>query len=214
MTNADLQQRFCTLWERCSGESAPSTQVWTLLSEHYREPHRFYHNLQHLRHCLSQLDAAREQIAELDATEMAIWFHDVIYEYGARDNEEKSADLFQAMAGDNMSGSFVERVYDFIIATQHRGAAEDEGVAFVVDIDLSGFGLPWKGYLADSDALRKEAPHIGDEEYYRGKLRFFAELQAWPSLFQTDYFRERLEQRARENIQRYSRDLRARGFAH
>jgi predicted metal-dependent HD superfamily phosphohydrolase len=103
-------------------------------------------------------------------------------------------------------------VSEFIIATKHTGAAADLGIAYLVDIDLSGFGLPWEGYLADSNALRKEAPEVSDEQYYRGKLRFLTELQTWDSLFQTDFFRERLEANAQANITRYSGDLRAKGF--
>ena len=111
-----------------------------------------------------------------------------------------------------MPAQFVDRVCQFIIATQHTGAALDAETAFVVDIDLSGFGLPWAGYLADSDALRLEAQGVGDEQYYQGKLRFLGELQRWPSLFQTPFFRDRLERTAQENITRYTTDLRKQGF--
>ena len=143
---------------------------------------------------------------------MAIWFHDVIYRYGAKDNETLSAQAFRDLAGPHMPAGFIDRVGEFIIATQHTGCARDSGEAFMVDIDLSGFGLPWEGYLADSNALREEAPDIGDSQYYAGKLRFLDGLLGWKSLYQTDYFRDRLEQKARENIKRYTADLRARGF--
>ena len=103
---------------------------------------------------------------------MAIWFHDVIYHYGARDNEILSAAFFREVAGPQMPERFKDRVCEFIIATQHTGAAQDAAIAFVVDIDLSGFGLPWDAYLADSNALRLEADCIGEQQYYQGKLRF------------------------------------------
>ena len=79
----------------------------------------------------------------------------------------------------------------------------------MVDIDLSGFGLPWDGYYADSMALREEAPDISDEQYYSGKLRFLDALVSWEAIFQTEYFRQRLEERARENIARFTADLRS-----
>jgi predicted metal-dependent HD superfamily phosphohydrolase len=205
-----LAKRFCDLWQACGGSDR--NRVWQDLKRHYQEAHRFYHTLGHLEHCLRELDAAKDLIKDLSATELAIWFHDVIYHYGAKDNEILSAAYFRNLAEVTMPAQFVDRVCQFIIATQHTGAALDAETAFVVDIDLSGFGLPWAGYLADSDALRLEAQGVGDEQYYQGKLRFLGELQRWPSLFQTPFFRDRLERTAQENITRYTTDLRKQGF--
>ncbi len=212
LDDSQLADRFRATWRRCSGGQAQPEPVWEMLRQHYREPHRHYHTLSHLAHCLRELELAGTAVAEMEATEMAIWFHDVIYRYGAKDNETLSAQAFRDLAGPHMPGGFIDRVCEFIIATQHTGSARDNGEAFMVDIDLSGFGLPWEGYLADSNALREEAPDIADSQYYAGKLRFLDGLLGWQRLFQTDYFLDRLEQRARENIRRYSADLRARGF--
>jgi len=206
-----LASRFCELWVRSAGADVAS--VWAELRQHYQESHRHYHNLNHLAHCLDALDNARAQIQEPGAVEMAIWFHDVIYQYGAKDNEALSAALFRELAAATMSVDFIDRVCDLILATRHVGVAADTETAFMVDIDLSGFGLPWEGYLADSMALRKEAPDSSDEQYYEGKLRFLNELLAWPRIFQTDYFNKLLEDRARANISRFIRDLRSKGFA-
>jgi predicted metal-dependent HD superfamily phosphohydrolase len=210
MDESYLAQRFRDLWQDCGG--AEPGQVWQKLQQHYQEPHRYYHTLAHLAHCLNELDQAKDHIPELEATEMAIWFHDIVYVYGARDNEVLSADYFSELATPTMPAPFIDRVCEFIRATQHTGAASDSAVAFVVDIDLSGFGLPWEDYLADSDALRLEAGDVNDEQYYEGKLRFLGELQRWPSLFQTEYFRNRLEARAQANIARYTADLLTREF--
>ena len=166
----------------------------------------------HLAHCLGELDIAKDHITEFRATEMALWFHDVIYHYGARDNEILSAAYFRDVAGSSMPVDYVDRVCEFIIATQHIGAARDASIAFVVDIDLSGFGLPWEGYRADSNALRLEAKNITDDKYYSRELRFLGELQKWPSLYQSAFFRGRLEDRAQSNIARYTGSLRDQGF--
>jgi predicted metal-dependent HD superfamily phosphohydrolase len=205
-----LAERFCAQWQACAGINAD--QVWRRLHAHYQEPHRHYHTLAHIAHCLGQLDLARDHVAEFSATEMAIWFHDIIYHYGARDNEILSVAYFRGLADATMSPRFIDRVSEFIIATQHAGAASDSAIAFVVDIDLSGFGLPWEDYLADSNALRCEADGVADEQYYQGKLRFLSELQRWPCLYQSPFFRQRLEAIAQANIARYTADLRRQGF--
>lgn len=205
-----LAERFCQLWADCGGSD--SQGLWQKVRDHYQEPHRHYHTLRHLAQCLQELDLARDHVAEFQATEMAIWFHDVIYVYGARDNEARSADYLREVAGESLPAEFVERVCEFIIATRHTGSAQDEAVALLVDIDLSGFGLLWEDYLVDSDALRLEAAGVGDEQYYEGKLRFLDELQRWPSLYQSPYFRDRLEARAQSNIARYIGELRQQGY--
>lgn len=205
-----LEERFCDLWRGCAGTNAD--QVWQKLRSHYQESHRHYHTLAHIAHCLGELDIARDHVAEFSATEMAIWFHDIIYHYGARDNEILSVAYFKDLAEPAMSAHFIDRVSEFIIATQHCGAAGDAAIAFVVDIDLSGFGLPWEEYLADSTALRYEAGDVSDEQYYQGKLRFLSELQRCPSLYQSPFFKLRLEATAQSNIARYTADLRKQGF--
>ncbi len=205
-----LAERFCDLWKNCGGKDPEG--LWDTLRDHYQERHRHYHTLGHLAQCLRELDGAGEHVREAEATELAIWFHDVIYVYGARDNESRSADFFSEAAGGALPQELVDRVVVFIMATRHTGSAQDEAEALLVDIDLSGFGLPWKDYLADSDALRLEAEDVGDAQYYEGKLRFLDELQRWPSLYQSSYFRERLEQRAQSNITRYTTELRRQGY--
>jgi predicted metal-dependent HD superfamily phosphohydrolase len=205
-----LEERFCDLWRSCSGIN--TEQVWQKLRSHYQEPHRHYHTLEHIAHCLGQLDLASDHVDEFSATEMAIWFHDIIYHYGAKDNEILSVAYFKEVAGVAMSAHFIDRVSEFIIATQHTGAAGDSAIAYMVDIDLSGFGLPWDEYLADSLSLRYEAEGVNEEQYYMGKLRFLTELQRWPSLYQSPFFQNRLEASAQSNITRYINDIRQQGF--
>ena len=212
MDENQLAERFTKIWLRYAGAQAQPAPIWDMIKRHYGEPHRFYHTLNHLNQCLGELDTARDIVEEFDATEMSIWFHDIIYQYGAKDNESLSAHTFRDLAAPHMPADFVARVCEFILATKHTGNAQDIGEAYMVDIDLSGFGLPWEGYLADSNALRKEAPNVSDAQYYSGKLRFLDALLSWKKLFQTDDFNDRLESRARENIKRYSTDLRAQGF--
>ena len=207
-----LAERFIQLWRSCSDNTSDGKEVWEALFTHYSEPHRFYHNLGHLQQCLREMDEANSHIKEPEATELAIWFHDIIYRYGARNNEELSARTFRDAARGCMRSDLVKRVSELIIATKHTGEAEDEATAYLVDIDLSGFGLPWEGYLADSNALRQEAPKVSDHQYYQGKLRFLSELTSWDRIFQTDYFNQQLESRARENIARYVGQIKEQGL--
>jgi signal-transduction protein with cAMP-binding, CBS, and nucleotidyltransferase domain len=44
--------------------------------------------------CLAQLDLAKHLLKDADAVEMALWFHDLIYDPCAPDKESKSAERF------------------------------------------------------------------------------------------------------------------------
>jgi len=87
MTNL---QRWQTLWHRLGGPSNPEP-IFSNLQTRYSEPHRAYHNLEHIRDCLAQFDRARHLAVYPAELELALWLHDIIYDTHASDNEEKSA---------------------------------------------------------------------------------------------------------------------------
>jgi predicted metal-dependent HD superfamily phosphohydrolase len=149
---------------------------------------------------------------EPDAVEMAIWFHDVIYDAKATDNELKSAELFTELAGSDVSAEFNSKVRDLILVTIHRHLPKTRDEKFVVDIDLSSFGLPWDRFLKDSDAVRQEFPHLSDEEFYPTQKCFLNALTSRESFCFTDFFRDRHEDTARENISQYLDKLKQRGL--
>lgn len=59
----------------------------------YSEPHRHYHNFHHIADSLAEFDRARHLAREPLAVELAIWFHDTVYDTRAGNNEEQSAEL-------------------------------------------------------------------------------------------------------------------------
>ena len=193
------RRRFESLWSRCIGAGAGA--VFDELAALYGEPHRHYHTGAHIEHCLRQLDIAADRMDEPDAVEMAVWFHDAIYEIPPKDNEARSAELFAARAGERGSERFRSRVHQLIMATTHLDPPPrtlDE--SFMVDIDLSSFGRPWEEFLNDSRAVRAEMAHLSDAEFHPRQRRFLESLEARSRFCFTEFFRERHEHRARENI--------------
>jgi len=83
----------------------------------------------------------------------------------------------------------------------------------MVDIDLSGFGAPWDQFIESGARLREESSAISDEKYLVGQVLFLERLQRRRHFFATDYFRDRFEATARENLRRLLEELAQRGYA-
>jgi len=66
------------------------------LYEKYSEPGRFYHSAGHILYCLDQLDNYPSGTGDSDALELAIWYHDAVYDPRVSDgtNERLSARFF------------------------------------------------------------------------------------------------------------------------
>lgn len=198
--------RFQALWQRCLTEDAPdaSATIHQRLVDAYNESQRHYHTLDHIEHCLSIFDQCKSLATSPDALEIAIWFHDVIFTPGEPDNEARSADLYQELSTGVHSVKFRALVGRLIIATLHDGCSlDDSDAGYMVDIDLSSFGLPWEDFLRDGQHLREESAQLSDAEYYRRQGDFQARLFSRPRFYQTEFFCQRYEQQARDNLKRF-----------
>jgi len=196
--------RFAALWLRCAGgASAPeAVATHTRLCEGYRQPWRHYHSLAHIEHCLREFDATKADMAGPDEVELALWYHDAVYQPGDARNEQRSAELFAEDARGRLPAPLVAEVCALIMATTHLAPPTSAQARWVVDIDLSSFGLPWPGFLRDSRAVRAEMEMQNDALYLAAHGCFLRGLLARPRIFSTDYFHARCEQRARDNIMR------------
>lgn len=199
-------ERFQKLWQGCllPGADDHSQEIHQQLVNAYAEPQRHYHTIRHIEHCLSMFDECKSLINNPAAVELAIWFHDMVYVPGAKDNEARSAELYQRLAATAHSAELCQAVDNMIMATLHIDALiEDADTQYMVDIDLSSFGLPWEDFLRDSKNLRLENQAVKEAEHYRKAKEFQAALLARDRFFFSDFFHDRLEARARKNLKDY-----------
>ena len=191
----DLEERWLDF---CRHLGLEGTDQWLVLKSGYSEPERAYHNLGHIADCLAQLDALALPEPEATALEAAIWFHDLVYDTRAKDNEERSAEAALSFLRPT---TMAAEVAELIRATKHHNPAETGFAIILCDIDLSILGRDPQSYAGYAKAIRKEYGWVSDEDYASGRTAVLRNFLDRDHIFATSEFRIRYEQQARANLQ-------------
>ncbi|MCZ6681812.1 MAG: N-methyl-D-aspartate receptor NMDAR2C subunit [Planctomycetota bacterium] len=197
-----LWEKWCDLWTRlkCKGDSQ---EQYARLEVLYSEPNRSYHNLEHIEGCLDLLDEVRVECKNPEQVELAIWFHDAVYDARRADNEAQSALMAESVAVDaGLPPETASRVADLVLATRHDGIPADSDAQLLVDIDLAGLGRTFDQFKQTGALVRREFDWLDDETFYQNQAELFRRLLDRPSIFFTEYFRSRFERQARDNLQK------------
>ena len=198
----DLRGRFSTLARRAGATQDPAPLGDALLAA-WSEPARRYHDVRHLEACLSRLDEVQVHPATRDILEMALWFHDAVYDPRATDNEERSARwAAEALAGVGLPAAAASEVVRLVRLTREHGPASDEAGRLMCDIDLSILGYPVEAFDAYERDIRAEYAWVPEEAFRHGRRRILEGLLRRDPLFQTETFRRRFESSARANLRR------------
>ncbi len=202
------KQHWLRLWRRLGVYSYDKTvYAYMDLLEHYNEPHRKYHNLEHINHCLAEFSSVWLLTKEPSVLELAIWYHDAIYDIGASDNEERSADLVASvMRSFSLPEDLIKRVCDIIIATKHNEIPESIDAKLMLDIDISNIGSADK-FKETNRLVREEYSLTSDEVFKQGRSNILQSFLERPSVYLTKFFQEKYEKTARENILSSIKDL-------
>ncbi|MHB1163345.1 MAG: HD domain-containing protein [Minisyncoccota bacterium] len=204
-----LEQRWAALWQRLGARGDANT-VYNDLVARYSEPHRTYHTLEHIGHCLDEFEQVRYLTTNPDAVELALWYHDVIYDTKAKDCEERSAMLAvemvrRALLPDNLGQSII----NLITATKHTAAPTDTDVQLLVDIDLSILGQSKNKFDEYERQIRKEYEWVPKDVFVAGRSAILKSFINRPTIYSTQFFRHKYETQAQRNIARSLASLRA-----
>jgi predicted metal-dependent HD superfamily phosphohydrolase len=194
------------------------TSIWQKISEKYQIPlninteilkeiltaytakKRYYHNVTHIEHLLSQTQVFENQLKDSDTVYFAVLFHDIVYDATKNNNEERSAVLAKRMMQKaNIEVGKIQKVYDYILATKkHQPVPHDADLQFLLDIDLSILASEPAHYQEYVKQIRKEYSIYPDFMYKSGRKKA---MQSFLEREQIFYFYDQsYEQRARENI--------------
>jgi predicted metal-dependent HD superfamily phosphohydrolase len=191
------------------GRSAPRGLL-SELAARYAEPHRAYHTLQHLRECFVQLEPAGDLAEQLAEVQLAVWFHDAIYDTHAHDNEERSARWArEALVETGVGRDTAERVERLVLATKHNATPEGADARLLVDVDLSILGADSARFWEYERQIRDEYSWVPETTFRERRAQVLTSFLERPSIYSTPRFAARLERRARENLSRSLQQLAA-----
>jgi len=197
-----MQSCFVGLWHRLNARGDPRT-VFEQLVAAYSTPSRYYHSFSHLLDCLEQLHDARDGVVHPEQVEIAIWFHDAIYDPVASDNEEQSAAWArESLTAAAVEPTFVNRIAELILATQHKTIPTDRDAALMVDVDLSILGRQPDVFDNYDRQIRLEYDWVPEKEYCERRAQILKGFLSRPTIYRTDHFFARYEQPARKNLSR------------
>lgn len=198
-------------WQRLItrlGGNDPGERCLLELQTAYNEPHRYYHNVTHLRGCLKLLDALRAHFQRPDEAELALWFHDAIYRSRSTSNEADSAQWARRFVEESgMQTEVGARVAGIILASRHDTHGLRGDTALACDIDLAILGVPAEVYNDFEQRIRREYGWVDEAAYVEGRLQVLQRFLDRPSVYDSAVMRGLLEDGARSNLRRWVRRL-------
>lgn len=185
-------------WRRLGGD----------LLTRWSEPHRHYHDVEHLEDVLLALDHLGTMGEVIDpVTLLAAWFHDAVYTGRANADEHASADFaVQSLVTFGLSSPILQGVHAHIVATipaaelSNASDARSAGVAHLLDADLSIFGASPARYRRYAERVRAEYAHVPDTAFREGRSHILSRYLARPRIFRTAAAHTLWELTARHNL--------------
>lgn len=179
---------------------AQAELLYEILLQAYTEYQRHYHTLQHIVECLAAFHQVKAYLDDPTAVELAIWFHDVVYNPQAIDNEVQSAELMLKLCQNTFKQSVVEKAYQWIIATQKHQPSQEDDLNYLLDIDLAILGSSEARFLQYEQQIRLEYAWVEQELYEVKRAEVLQHFYLMQPLYQTEYFRAHLEESAKMNL--------------
>jgi predicted metal-dependent HD superfamily phosphohydrolase len=147
--------------------------------------------------------SVRDAAEHPEEIELALWFHDAIYDPRAADNERRSAEMAVAMLADtSVSRASIDRVASMILATTHATVSDDPDTRLCCDIDLAILGAVPARFDEYERQVREEYHWVPLVLYRHRRAALLSSFLARPQLYATAAVRERLESAARANLER------------
>ena len=179
----------------------------TGLRVRYAEPHRAYHTQAHIDAMLAGLQALGETVVHPSVVELAIWYHDAIYDPAGTDNEARSVALLRAELDGLAAPVLLAQAELLVRATADHSmpaalpATLEADAALFLDLDMAVLGADRPAYAAYECGIAAEyVPVHGLLPFRAGRARFLRTTMKRERLFLSEHFHRRYDAAARRNM--------------
>lgn len=194
-----IKEKFLNLIRKYSENEDYNLECWNEVENNYSVKSRHYHNLEHLKNMLSELDKIQSEVKDIDCLLFAIYYHDIIYKPNKSNNEYQSAITFKNRI-DKTSFDKLNECMSQIEATKEHKISDNYDTNILLDLDLSILGKSSKEYKTYSENIRKEYQIYPDFMYRKGRKKVLKNILELNFIYKTDYFKQLYENQARENL--------------
>jgi predicted metal-dependent HD superfamily phosphohydrolase len=196
-----MKARWENLWQKLAAPRIPYEALDELLRA-YSSPGRYYHNLAHVEDCLSVFDRASSLALHPQEVELAIWFHDAVYDTRRSDNEQKSAEwAVEVIRHAGLGERIANRVASSILSTRHDEDAAGTDARLLADVDLSILGRDREIFRRYEENIRKEYAWVPEDVFRQERRKVLQRFLERPSIYYHREFRDLFEERARRNLE-------------
>ena len=195
-----LKDRWERVWRKLGVHQIPRN-VFEELIRAYSSADRFYHNLAHVEDCLSMFDQTKFLTSHPEEVELAIWFHDAVYDTRRSDNEQESAAWAESVivqAG--LDRVIAERVSESILATRHHTEVSGKDAQLMVDVDLSILGREADVFWRYEENIRKEYAWVPENVFRQRRIEILRSFLDREHIYYDENYREMFEEKARANL--------------
>ena len=200
-TAAVFAAKWHDLAQTLSLPAALSDVILAELQAGYGETGRHYHTD---RHIVSLLDrAVGLDFRDGEIAQLAIFFHDLVYDPLRNDNERRSAEVMTQRLSGHVPADRLDKAAAIIEATAGHQPTGDADADLVLDLDMGILGQPWPIYETYARGVMAEyLPYTGEAAWRQGRVNLFIDpALARGKIFITDRFKP-FDDRAMENLRR------------
>ncbi len=178
-------------------------QTFNKIVESYSTPNRYYHNLQHIHHVLEVIQTLESQTEDLKTVQFAAWFHDIVYNTKAKDNEEKSGDrAVELLSSLSIPSDVIKNVKRLILTTKnHCASTSNYDAQVLLDADLAILGSSANEYSKYTHAIRQEYIWVPEVEYIAARKQILENFLQRENIYFTELMQQTKEKIARTNLE-------------
>lgn len=209
MAVENLIQSLWTQWQRsvaAVAAVAPSPDMvagaFARLVDAYASPGRYYHTLDHIHQVLATVQRFQDSATAPDLIKLAAWFHDVVYDTTAKDNEQRSIDCAQEwLQALHVSTSDRDTISRLISSTRHHEPTINTiDNQILLDADLAILSAEAHHYWQYAVAIRQEYAWMPVAQYRLGRRDVLEQFLQREFIYFTAPMRTTAEATARANL--------------